>query len=113
MLLYNAAGTLGLAMRWNLHELPWFTVWKNTAAVEDGYVTGLEPALNFPNFKTVERQRGRVRVLPPGGRWEATWSIEIQDTAAGVSRTLAEIVAVQARVRPIVHRLPEGKFSGP
>ena len=51
--------------------LPCFTVWKNTAAVEDGYVTGLEPAINFPNFKSFERQQGRVKVLPAGGQWDS------------------------------------------
>ena len=44
----------------NRQELPCFTVWKNTGAMEDGYVTGLEPATNYPNFKGFERQQGRV-----------------------------------------------------
>ena len=52
--------TAAIALRFNRQELPCFTVWKNTAALEDGYVTGLEPATNFPNFKTFERQQGRV-----------------------------------------------------
>ena len=33
-LLYNAAGDRGLALRWNRNELPCFTVWRNTGAVE-------------------------------------------------------------------------------
>ena len=74
-------------------------------------LTGLEPATNYPNFKTFERQQGRVRVLPPGGRWEAKWSLEVLDTAAGVADVLKEIVALQAKVRPIIHRGPNPKFS--
>src|SRR5262249_35554294 len=50
-LLRNAAGDRGLAVRWSVRELPCFTIWKNTAATEDGYVTGLEPGTNFPFFK--------------------------------------------------------------
>ena len=50
--LYNAAADRGLTLRFNRNELPCFTLWKNTAALEDGYVTGLEPATNYPNFKT-------------------------------------------------------------
>ena len=69
------------------------------AALEDGYVTGLEPATNYPNFKSFERQRGRVKVLPPGGRWECTWSIEAFDTKAGVDHVLAEIATMQAQAR--------------
>jgi hypothetical protein len=110
-LLYNAAGDRGLALRWHPRDLPCFTVWRNTSAVEDGYVTGLEPATNFPNFKSFERQQGRVRLLPPGGRWESHWSIEVCDKPAGVSKLLAEIVALQAHARPIIHHAPQSKFS--
>jgi hypothetical protein len=110
-LLYNAAGDRGLTLRWNRKELPCFTVWRNSAALEDGYVTGLEPATNFPNFKSFERQQGRVPVLSPGGRWECTWSLELHDTAASVSRTLAEIVELQAHVRPVIHPTPKPRFA--
>ena len=73
-MLQNADGSVGLAVRWNAAELPCFTVWKNTGALEDGYVTGLEPATNFAYFKAHERSQGRIQILPPGGRWTATWS---------------------------------------
>jgi len=63
-------------------------VWKNTGAIEEGHVTGLEPATNYPNFKTFERQQGRVRTLPPGGRWEARLAVEVFDSAAGVAGDL-------------------------
>src|SRR5262245_21763878 len=55
-MLYNRAADRGLVLRWSRQELPCFTVWKNTAAIEDGYVTGLEPATNYPNFRSFERQ---------------------------------------------------------
>jgi hypothetical protein len=110
-LLYNAAADRGLALRFNRNDLPCFTVWRNTAALEDGYVTGLEPASNFPNLKTFERQQGRVRVLPPGGRWETSWSIDFFDSAAGVSAVLAEIVTLQAQAKPKIHRTPQPRFS--
>jgi hypothetical protein len=111
-MLFNAAADRGMALRFQRTELPCFTVWRNTAAIEDGYVTGLEPATNFPNFKTTERQQGRVRLLPAGGRCEFSMSIEIFDTTAGVSKMLAEIVALQAHARPTIHRTPQPKFSG-
>lgn len=110
-MLYNAKADRALVVRMNLSELPCFTVWKNTAALEDGYVTGLEPALNFPNFKNFERQQGRVRILPPGGKWEAKWSLEVLDSAGHVSDTLKEIVALQAKARPTIHRAPHPRFS--
>ncbi len=109
--LANAAQERAVAVRFNRDELPCFTVWKNTGAVEDGYVTGLEPATNYPNFKGFERKQGRVRVLPPGGRWEARWSLEVCDTAAGVSALLAEVATLQARARAVIHPGPQGRFS--
>ncbi len=110
-MLYNAGANRGFAVRFNLRELPCFTVWKNTAAVEDGYVTGLEPATNFPNFKAFERQQRRVRTLPPGGRWDATWSLEVFDSAEGVSTALREIAALQSHGRALIHRTPHASFS--
>jgi hypothetical protein len=110
-LLCNASADRGLAVRWNRQQLPCFTVWKNTAAVEDGYVTGLEPATNFPNFRSFERQQGRVRMLPPGGIWEASWSLDVFDTHEGVAGTLKEIAALQARGPQTIHRSPNAKFS--
>lgn len=110
-MLYNHAGDKGLVLRFNRQELPCFTVWKNTGALEDGYVTGLEPATNFPNFKTFERQQGRVLLLPPGGKWEATWSIEVHDNAVGVAGVQREIVSLQSQAKAVVHRTPQGKYS--
>ena len=42
-LLKNKAGDLGSSLRFSLAQMPCFSLWKNTAARDDGYVTGLEP----------------------------------------------------------------------
>jgi hypothetical protein len=112
-MLYNAAGDRGLAVRFNRQELPCFTVWKNTGAVEDGYVTGLEPATNYPNPKAFERQQGRVRLLAPGSRRECTWSLEVCDSAPGVAGVLKEIVTLQAQARAVIHRQPLAGLAPP
>ena len=110
-MLYNRSADRGLVLRLNRRELPCFSVWRNTAAGADGYVTGLEPATNYPNFKTFERQQGRVPVLPPGGQFVCSWSMEVQDTASGVAAVLAEVVTLQAQARAIIHRGPQARFS--
>ncbi|MGE3804621.1 MAG: aldose 1-epimerase family protein [Gemmataceae bacterium] len=112
-LLHNAAANRGLVLRFNRNELPCFTVWKNTAAQEDGYVTGIEPATNFPNFKSFEREQGRVHVLPAGGKWSATWAIEIHDSADGVTGVRDEIAKLQATEKPVIHRQPRAGWSIP
>jgi Domain of unknown function (DUF4432) len=109
--LINRAADRCVVLRFNTEELPCFTVWKNTGAVEDGYVTGLEPATNYPNFKTFERQQGRVRVLPPGGRWETRFSVEVYDTHAGVTGVQVEVAKLQAQARAQIHRTPNAKLS--
>jgi hypothetical protein len=110
-MLYNHAADKALALRFNRQELPCFTLWKNTCALEDGYVTGLEPATNFPNHKTFERQEGRVVTLPSGGQWETTWSMEIHDTPFAVAEMLTEIVSLQSHAKALVHRTPQAKYS--
>jgi hypothetical protein len=109
--LVGPGGDRAVAARFATAELPCFTVWKNTGAVEEGYVTGLEPATGYPNFKGFERQQGRVRTLPPGGRWEARWSLEVVDDKAGVTALMAEVARLQAQTKAVVHRSPQPKFS--
>jgi hypothetical protein len=110
-LLISPAADRAVALRFNRHELPCFTVWKNTGAIEDGFVTGLEPATNYPNFKGFERQQSRVSLLPPGGRWECRWILEIADNAAAVAALMAEVATLQAQARAVIHRTPQARFS--
>jgi hypothetical protein len=110
-LLVNAAADRAVALRFQPAELPCFTVWKNTGALEEGYVTGLEPATNFPNFKAFERKQGRVRRLPPGGRWECRWSLEVADDARTTAALLAEVARLQAQAPATIHRTPQPRFS--
>lgn len=66
ILLKNAAGDRAASMSWSTDELPYLSIWKNTADRADGYVTGLEPATGFPFNRRVEREHGRVPKLAPG-----------------------------------------------
>jgi hypothetical protein len=63
VMLRNAAGDKGVTMSYPVDQLPYFTLWKNTTAVEEGYVTGLEPGTGFPANRSVERKAGRVPKL--------------------------------------------------
>ena len=71
VLLKNASGTMGTALQFNTNCLPCFTLWKNSVASQDGYVTGIEPATNFPNPRTQEAEQGRIVDLSPGEKWSA------------------------------------------
>ena len=60
-LLRNRAGDKAVALRFARAQLPCFTLWKQTGGRRDGYVTGLEPATNYPNPRPFEQ---RHLVLP-------------------------------------------------
>jgi hypothetical protein len=65
-LLTNRDQSLGAYVRYAVDKLPYFTLWKNTVGLGDGYVTGLEPGTNYPNVREVEESAGRVVNLAGG-----------------------------------------------
>lgn len=66
-MLRSADGAAGLGVSFDSSTLPYFILWKNTAAEADGYVVGMEPATNFPNARSGETAKDRVVRLQPGG----------------------------------------------
>ncbi|MFG0294570.1 MAG: aldose 1-epimerase family protein [Maioricimonas sp. JB045] len=109
-LLHNAAGDRGFSVRFDRQQLPCFTLWKCTQAEEDGYVTGLEPGINYPNFKADERRLGRVPRLAPGDTYRTSLSFEIHDSAESVSAVAGRIRDLQASAEPTIHREPVKPF---
>ncbi len=105
VLLHNSSEERGVVLRFRITQLPRFIVWKNTAAVEDGYVTGLEPATNFPNFKSFERQHGRVIQVPPHGRYRTWLRIEVLEDRDAIRSVLTAIHRLQSSP-PTIHLQP-------
>jgi hypothetical protein len=95
-MLRNAAGDRGVSLRFSTVELPCFTLWKNPRAKVDGYVTGLEPGVNFPNVRSYEAEQGRVRKLKPGETARFELGIEAHGDKASVGRAEAEIAKLQS-----------------
>lgn len=110
-LLRNAHGDKGISLRYLKAQLPCFTVWKNTQAEADGYVTGLEPGTNYPNLKTFEREKGRVVKLAPGATYVARLEIAVHSTAQDVMSVEQEIAALQKRHVAKVHKEPQAKYT--
>ncbi len=111
VLLRNRNGTFGSSLRYNLDELPCFTLWKNTAARDDGYVTGIEPATNFPNAKRFERKAGRVVTL--GARETRTFSLTVgaHRGRSSVRQIEQEIARIQGTRKPLILNEPGRGFS--
>jgi hypothetical protein len=111
VLLRNAAGDRGISLDYGIRALPCFTVWKCTQAEADGYVTGLEPATNFPNFKTFERSHGRVITLAPQQSYATQLAFSVHASSAEVAAVEKRISDLQNRVHPIVHERPLAAFA--
>lgn len=110
-LLRNAAGDLGLSLRFSTRQLPCFTVWKCTQSERDGYVVGLEPGTNFPNHKSFERKMGRVISLEPGQTYTMRLTFAVLTTKAEVAAVEQEIAQLQSRQQPVIHPQPAKGWS--
>jgi len=110
-LLRNAAGNKGVAVRFNLKQLPCFSQWKNTGAESDGYVTGLEPAVNFPNARVFERKNGRVVNLAPGRTYRVDLTVEVCGDAASVKKLEQEVRRLQGKTPHCLQPGPLAKYS--
>ena len=113
MMLKNAHGTRGVSLQHNISTLPCFTVWKNTTATEDGYVTGLEPGTNFPNPRTYEGEQSRVVKLAGGGRVTYDFGLGVHPTADAVAKEERVIAALQGDVKPRVFDAPQEGWCAP
>ncbi len=111
VLLKNRNGTAGASLRFNLNELPAFTIWKNTAARETGYVIGLEPGTDYPNAKRFEREKGRLVRLRGRASYDIHLTAAIHDTQASVRTLEEEIKRIQGRPKPVVHPEPQPRLS--
>ena len=105
-LLANADLTLGTSVQWNLSELPYLTIWKNTAAQEDGYVTGIEPATGYPFNRKVERKYGRVPMIQPGETRSFTLNFGIHHDQYSVQSVIGEIENLQKNTALMINREP-------
>ncbi len=108
--LCDADSSLAFVVRFDTTTLPWFILWKNTQAVEDGYVTGLEPGSSFPNPRGTERKGGRVVTLPPGESIRFRLRFEVATEKARVREILDEVTALQVATPRLVHESPRADW---
>lgn len=106
-LLKNAHGRRGVSLKYSTEQLPCFSLWKNTAPLNDGYVTGLEPGTNFPNPRSFEGKKGRVVKLAGGAKTTFAVEMEIHGSAEEVATAEAAIAKLQAGHKPEVFDAPQ------
>lgn len=66
VVLLDKSGNRGFTLSFNKKEFPFFTLWKTQRPNGDIYVTGVEPAINFPNTRSFEKKNGRVMPIASG-----------------------------------------------
>jgi hypothetical protein len=96
ILLQNAAGNRAISMQFDVKQLPYVTLWKNCNALEEGYVTGLEPGTGFPYNRRIERKAGRVPKLGPGQTRRFVLQVALHDSATSVEKASNSIEKLQA-----------------
>lgn len=112
-LLKNAHGTQGASLEFSKRQLACFTMWKNTTALADGYVTGIEPGTNFPNPRSYEGEQGRVVKLAPHGTYVFDIALRYHPTAASVTEAERRVAAIQKNTEPKVFDKPQPRWCAP
>ena len=107
LMLSNAARDRAVSMGFAVAELPYVTLWKNLTALEEGYVTGLEPGTGFPCPRRLEREAGRVPRLKPGETRRFAIDVGVHTTAASVTTVDEQIKRIQSGRSPRIDRAPE------
>ena len=109
-MLKSADGKRAFAVNFSVTGLPRFIVWKNTAAESDGYVTGLEPATNYPNQRSYEAEQGRVVEIGPGKTSSFRVSLHPLLDVDAINETSKRIASLSEDAGTI-HRQPRPGWS--
>jgi hypothetical protein len=105
-ILENRQKDKAISLAWSTAELPCFTIWKNTTAVADGYVTGLEPGTGFAFNRRIEREAGRVPKLAPGASRNFAIDFTIHIGAEQVKEAADAAASVQGEHPPVLEETP-------
>jgi hypothetical protein len=107
VMLSNAGRDRAVSMGFAVAELPYVTLWKNLTALEEGYVTGLEPGTGFPYPRRLEREAGRVPKLKPGEVRHFAIDFGVQTTKDAVADIEEQIKRIQSGRSTQIDRTPE------
>lgn len=107
-LFHNAAADRGVAMSFNLQQLPVLTLWKNCDTLEQGYVVGLEPGTSFAYNRRYQRDLGLVPTIGPGESRSFVVKFDLLLDSAAVESAGARVESLQGdadlelRAEPLV-----------
>ncbi|MDV6251139.1 aldose 1-epimerase family protein [Vibrio sp. EA2] len=93
--LHNQAGNLGVALGYNVKQLPVLTLWKNTDTEQQGYVTGIEPGTSYAYNTKYQRPLGLVPTIKAGEskQFDVTYTV-LRDNQE-VTQALETVKSIQ------------------
>ncbi|MDD2001952.1 aldose 1-epimerase family protein [Pseudomonas putida] len=94
--LHNRAGDCGVAVTFNVGQLPVFSLWKNTDTERQGYVTGLEPGTSFSYNRRLQRPLGLVPTIGPREQRHFQLGFTLLADRTAVKQALRRIEEIQA-----------------
>ncbi|MBL8659299.1 MAG: aldose 1-epimerase family protein [Rhodospirillales bacterium] len=107
VMLRNRAADRGVAISYDVNALPYFSLWKNTDTLKEGYVTGLEPGTGFAYPRRIERRFGRVPKLAPGASRSFVLDYAILFDQQSVDATARDIAAIEGERKTTTVAKPE------
>ena len=106
VVLNNSGEDRGVALTFPKTAFPCFTLWKTQRPDNYIYVTGLEPATNYPNTRSFEKKNGRVVALAAGEERVFKFEVNVLTDKVAVRDAIRAIEKLQGRVEPIIEREP-------
>ncbi|MBD8684988.1 aldose 1-epimerase family protein [Pseudomonas sp. CFBP 13719] len=104
--LHNKAGSLGVAVGFNVQQLPVFSLWKNTDTQGQGYVTGLEPGTSFSYNRRYQRPLNLVPTIEPKQQKHFSISYSLLADKPAVDKALKTIETIQGERQTEVRQTP-------
>ena len=93
--LHNKAADAGVAVGYNIRQLPVLTLWKNTDTRQQGYVTGIEPGTSYAYNTKYQRPLGLVPKIQPGETKHFDLSYTVLRNASETAAAVAEVAHLQ------------------
>jgi len=104
--LHNAKGTLGVAIHYNVNELPVLGLWKNTDTLAQGYVTGIEPGTSFSYNRSYQRKLGLVPVIKAHQSKHFDLTYMLLDGKNAVIQQVREVKKIQGHQKTELRQEP-------
>ena len=108
--LHNAKGNMGVAVGFNIKQLPVLSLWKNTDTEKQGYVTGIEPGTSYAYNRKYQRDLGLVPTIEPGESKRFDLTYTLLDSSKAVLQATKKVNALQDKQPAEVDRTPPVKL---